>query len=110
MKIESKDTTGITINTSQSNTAKEQEYTLERISALAAERILGIRLSMSGEMKQEYEYRKDQIEKLAHRLYTAPLSPSDAYTVYSTRYCPMIKYALPITTFSKTQLKNIQNA
>ena len=108
MKIESKDTTGITINTSQSNTAKEQEYTLERISALAAERILGIRLSMSGEMKQEYEYRKDQIEKLAHRLYTAPLSPSDAYTVYSTRYCPMIKYALPITTFSKTQLKNIQ--
>ena len=108
LKIDEKDRTGISINTRHSNDNKEEIHNLERISAFSAERILGIRLSMSGEMKQEYEYRKEHIDNLAHRLYTAPFSPADAYIVYSTRYKPMIRYALPITTFTQQQLENIQ--
>ena len=39
---------------------------LERLEPWQAERMLGLRLPMTGEMKDELQYRKKQMEKLGH--------------------------------------------
>ena len=51
---------------------------LERLEPWRAEQVLGLRVPMSSEMKQEFEYRKQQIEALANSMYKAPFSPRDA--------------------------------
>ena len=82
--------------------------TLERIEPWDAERVLGLRLPMTGSMKFEYKYRKKQIDEMAEIMYQAPFTAHDAYIVYSVRYRAIIRYALPITTFTTTQLDEIQ--
>ena len=81
---------------------------LERLEPDNAERMLGLRLPMTGAMTKEYQYRKNQMETLGQRLYSAPFTPDDAYTVYQSRYKPMIRYALPITIFTEEELNEIQ--
>jgi len=71
-------------------------------------RVLGLRLPMTGEMNTEYNYRKTQMETLGTRLYAAPFTPNDAAIVYQSRYKPMIRYCLPVTTFTQEELNKIQ--
>ena len=79
---------------------------LQRLEPCQAEHILGIWLPMTGQMVQEY--RLNQIKKLALTVYHSPFTPRDAAMIYNTRYTLMIRYALPITNFSSTQLHEIQ--
>ena len=85
-----------------------KDDSLERLEPWNAERILGVRLPMNGDMRHEFNFRKDQATSLGKKLYQAPFTPHDANMVYETRYKPMITYALSITTFSELQLNEIQ--
>ena len=96
--------------------AKDKEETInvhenERLTRLEpwdAERVLGVRLPMNGDMKKEFKYRQEQAATLGKRLYQAPFTPHDAYMVYETRYKPMITYSMPITMFTENRLYDIQ--
>ena len=85
-----------------------KEDTIERINPWEAERVLGLRIPMTGEMNTELKYRVKQSTTLATRLYAAPFTPHDAYTVYNCRYKSMIRYCLPVTTFTEDKLNEIQ--
>ena len=82
--------------------------TLHRLDYNEAERILGIRLPMSGEMTHEFKHRKKQMLTFAAKINNAPFQPHDAHVVYQSRYRAMIQYPLPITTFTTNQLHTIQ--
>ena len=69
-------------------------YTLERLDPWKSERILGVRVPMDGNMKNESKYRTKQTEDMAKKLYHAPFTPKDAEMVYQARYKPAIWYAL----------------
>ena len=81
---------------------------LKRIEPWEAERILGVRLPADGNMNAEYKFRKKQADNLGLKLFNAPFSPYDAWTVYQSRYKAMIGYSLPVTTFTRNQLDQIQ--
>ena len=81
---------------------------LPRQEPSAAQRVLGLRLPMTGDMTTEYNYRVKQIRKFAKKVYNAPLSHYDAWVIYESRYRAMIKYPLPVTTFSEQQCHEIQ--
>jgi hypothetical protein len=85
-----------------------KDITLERIEPWEAERVLGVRIPMSGGMKHEYAYRKKQLSTLSKRVYNAPFDPQDAFMVYSCRYRPMIVFLLPVTTFTENQCAALQ--
>ena len=82
--------------------------TLERLEPWEADRMLGLRLPMTGEMTIEKNYRKKQMENLGHKLYAAPFSPNDAYVVYQCRYKSMVRYCLPVSIFKEEELQEIQ--
>ena len=84
------------------------KYTLTRIEPNEANRVLGIRLPMTGNMIQEFEYRCKQADKYSVKLRNAPLNTLDSFMVYSGRYRPMIKYPLPVTLFNEDQCHTIQ--
>ena len=81
---------------------------LERLKPNEAECILGLRIPILGTMDSELKYRKDQIYKLALKLYQAPINHRKACVIYQTRYKPMIRYCFPVTTFSREELHSIQ--
>jgi len=87
-------------------TGKEEQ--LERLDPNDAERTLGIRMPLNGTFEKEYNFRKQQMETLGYKMYYAPFTPRDAWIVYHCRYKSIIRYALPITTFSTEQLHEIQ--
>lgn len=87
-------------------TGKEEE--LVRLDPNESERTLGVRMPMNGTFNKEYNFRKQQIENLGHKMYYAPFTPRDAWIVYHCRYKTIIRYALPITTFNTDQLHEIQ--
>ena len=73
-----------------------------------AERVLGIRLPLMGDMKIELEYRKNYLLEFCKRLYNAPLSHYDAHVAYQSQYKSMATYPFTVTTFSSTQLDEMQ--
>jgi hypothetical protein len=72
-------------------------------------RLLGVRMSLSGSFTDEYKYRLNQINVLAGKLKANAFDERDAWLIYQTRYRPMIRYCLPITTFTDKQCKKIQS-
>ena len=84
------------------------EETLHRLEYNEAERILGIRIPISGEMTTEFKFRRNQMKEFAHKISNSTLKPYDAHVVYQSRYRAMIQYPLPITTFSTAQLQTLQ--
>ena len=91
----------------KNNTTGEME-SLERIEPWEAERILGLRLPLTGSMQNELKYRKDKLEKFGERFYKAPLSNYDAQIAFQSRYRPMATYPLPVTTFLTSELAEMQ--
>ena len=72
-------------------------------------RLLGVRMALSGSFQDEYQYRKSQIQILAGKLRAHAFDERDAWLIYQTRYRPMLRYCLPITTFSDKQCLTIQS-
>ena len=73
-----------------------------------AERVLGIRLPMDGNMKEELKYRCQQIRILSKKIYMAPLTHWDAWIIYESRYRSIIRYPLPVTLFTEKECIEIQ--
>ena len=94
-----------TISISDENMNNEK---LARLDPTQAERILGMRLPMSGSMEHEFEFRKNQMKALSTKVGNSPFQPHDAQMVYQSRYKAMIQYPLPLTTFTVNQLHTIQ--
>jgi hypothetical protein len=72
-------------------------------------RLLGVRMALSGSFQDEFDYRITQIKRLAGRMKAAAFDARDVWLIYQTRYRPMIRYCLPITTFTDTQCNKIQS-
>ena len=107
-QIESAKTFKGTIGINSPISATDKNDNLSRLEPWEADRVLGLRLPMTGSMSLEYEYRMKQIKTLAKKLYTAPFSHQEAYQVYFSRYRPIVCYPLPVTLFSIKQCDQIQ--
>ena len=81
---------------------------IERLDPKKGVRNLGIRLAMNGTFHDELKHRTEQSKKLADLLTRSPLTPSDSYMVYYTRYLPAMRYPLQITTFHNNDIQKIQ--
>lgn len=97
-----------TVRVSSAFDQHQVEWDLERLEPWKAERVLGVRVPLTGEMKWEYNFRMKQMKTLAKRLYTSPFDFRDSYMVYAFRYRPMIKFPLPVTTFSREECHELQ--
>ena len=89
------------------NDAKAER--MERLEPTHAERVLGIRLPLSGSMKTELNYRKKQLKNFCTKLYRSPLSQKDAYSAYQSRYKSIASYPYPVTTFTTSNINEIQS-
>ena len=81
---------------------------VERINPDKAERVLGVRLPLTGDMMIEKTFRKQQLLEFSKKLYRAPLSNYEAHIAYQSRYLSIAKYPLPVTIFTDSQLDEIQ--
>jgi hypothetical protein len=72
-------------------------------------RLLGVRMALSGSFKDEFDYRKAQILEMAGKMRAHAFDERDAWLIYQTRYRPMLRYCLPITTFTDQQCNKIQS-
>ena len=81
---------------------------LGRLESQQSERVLGVRLPLDGNMKDEHAYRCKQVRDFSKKVYNAPLSHWDAWMIYESRYRAMIRYPLPITQSTINQCKEIQ--
>ena len=107
LKLTTKKQQSGTIRTkSIKDTYRVQE--LERLEPHEAERVLGIRLPLTGDMKIEYKYRKKQLQLFCHDLYKAPLTHYEAHVAYQTRFQPIATYPYPVTQFTTQELHTIQ--
>ena len=88
------------------NTGKKEF--MERLDPDQAERVLGVRLPLTGEMKEELKYRKRNLRKFCQKLYNSPLTNHEAHVAYQTRYKPISRYPYTVTTFSNKELNEIQ--
>ena len=84
------------------------EQILGRLEPNEAERVLGVRLPLDGNMKEEFIYRCKQIRDLSKKVYKAPLGHWDSWVVYESRYRAIIRYPLPVTLFTAAQCMTIQ--
>ena len=80
----------------------------QRLEPWEATRVLGIRIPMTGQMNHEKKYRKKQMKEFGTKLYSAPLTHQESYIAYETRYKPMIRYPLQVTTFTAKECTDIQ--
>jgi hypothetical protein len=85
-----------------------QQETIDRIEPWTGERILGIRLAITGTMVDEFNYRQQQVQEMADLLQKAPFRPHDAWMVYESRYRAAIRFPLPATSFTTDQCHTLQ--
>ena len=87
----------------------DRNYDIAQVRPDKGNRLLGVRLSGTGNFDDEYYFRLEQSSEMAVKMRKAKLSRSEAYLVYTTRYKPALHYPLYITTFTKSQCKKIQS-
>jgi len=75
--------------------------------ATTCERYLGVRVGLTGNMQEEYEYRMKQSTDFAE-IVRKLSSRKEAVVAYRSYYRPKFDYPLPVTTMSKTQLDAIE--
>ena len=66
-------------------------------------------MSLSGSFKDEFDHRLEKSKRLAGKLRATAFDERDAWLIYQTRYRPMMRYCLPITTFTDKQCNQIQS-
>ena len=94
-------------NKSDSETAQVSQQ-IEYIPPKQAQRILGVQMALDGNFDKEYEKRKEKSNEMAKKLYMAPLTTTDAYMVYETRYLPAMRYPLHIAIIDHKKLDTAQ--
>lgn len=81
---------------------------LDRNEPSKGERLLGVRLALDGNDKDEYRYRLSQSTELSGKIMSSPLSRVDAEVIYRERWLSSVGYCLPITQLSDTECDEIQ--
>ena len=107
MVMETKDQAPGTVNITSIKTHSKEER-LERLNPWEAERILGLRIPLTGSMGTELKFRKEQLDEFGKSMYKAPLNQQEAHVAYQSRYKPKAKYPLPVTIFTTTELMEMQ--
>ena len=107
IKLATKQKTPGTVTISSiKNTTQTEE--LERLDPNQAERVLGIRLPLTGAMKDELKFRRKQLTEFSLRLYKSPLTHKEAHNAYQTRYRTIATYPYPVMIFTTKELEAIQ--
>ena len=88
--------------------ANGDNVSIQKVQPTDGRRLLGVRLSTDGNLKDEFVFRREQAETQAGRLYNSAATPQDAYMIYAFRYCPAVFYCLRLTYFSKGECDKIQ--
>ena len=81
---------------------------LGRLEPNQAERVLGVRLPLDGNMREEFKFRCQQVSEFSSKIRDAPLTHHDAWIIYESRYRAIIRYPLPVSMFSNKQCHTIQ--
>jgi hypothetical protein len=69
---------------------------------------LGVYLSPTGDMTQQYQHLLEKSNKCAVRVMTSNLTRLEACLAYRTTWLPAITYSLSNTTLTKKQLEHVQ--
>ena len=80
---------------------------LKRIEPNVGDKMLGIRLSMDGNDKDEYEFRLQQAKDWRDRLRAGHLDKHLSWLNLKTTIMKQLEYPLPVTTFTKQQCDKI---
>ena len=96
-----------TINIQSIKSGSKQEK-LGRLDPDQAERVLGVRIPLSGSMSSELRFRKKNLKTFCTKFFNAPLSTYEAHLAYQTRYKPISTYPYPVTSFTSSELEAIQ--
>ena len=96
-------------NTNEHSIVMEDDAKFRELTPDQGLRLLGVRMSLSGSFDDEFEHRKQQITSLAGKMRATAFDERDAWLIYQTRYRPMMRYCLPITTFTDKQCNKIQS-
>ena len=73
-----------------------------------AQKILGVQMALDGNFDKEYEKRTEKCKDMVKKLYRAPLSTTDVYMMYETRYLPAMRYPLHIAIIGHNKLDTAQ--
>lgn len=82
---------------------------LHRIPQTQAERYLGVRIAINGQMDTEYEYRIQTAKDFGQNIRQSSLTKQEVLVSYKAIWLPKITYCLPLTTFSLNQCLKIQS-
>lgn len=74
-----------------------------------AERYLGVRIAITGQMDTEYEYRVQTAKEYGQRIIRSSLTKHETLVSYRAIWLSQINYCLPLTTFSLEQCHKIQS-
>ena len=88
---------------------QEPHTSVCRILPTKAERYLGIRIAVDGNMNEEFEQRMIDAKGYATLITHSNLTRQEAWISYKVIWTPKINYCLPHTTFSYQQCKRIQS-
>jgi hypothetical protein len=87
--------------------ATRQRVQVERVEVSEARRTLGVRLAPDGNNRVEAAYLKQQCDQWADRLRCGMIPKKYAWRAFSSTIWPKVAYALPATTFSRTECDRI---
>jgi len=73
---------------------------LHRISPDQAERYLGVRIAISGQMETEYQYRLETAKHFSTNITQSSLNKHEVWISFRAIWIPKIMYCLPLTTFT----------
>ena len=83
-------------------------HDIQHVEPRSGLRLLGVRMSTSGNFNDEFKYRRQQSIDMANLLKRSKLSRVECYLIYKTRFKPKVHYPLPITTFTDIQAEGIE--
>ena len=77
--------------------------TLKQVDPNKGIRYLGVRISLSGTDKDEYNFRLNKAKKLSGKIHLTPLTRQEAHTVYQERWQALLEY-VDLSTISPTHV------
>ena len=85
----------------------EKQY-IQYVAPSEGAKLLGVRMSTSGDFHDEYKFRVQQSYEMAAILERTKLSRVESNLVYKVRFKPRLHYPLAVTTFNDKQADEIE--
>ena len=86
----------------------DEEQLIKRVEPTHAERYVGIRISPTGQMETEYQYRLQQAKELGSRFAQIHMTRPQATIAYQSRWLLILGFFTPITYFTRRQCDRLQ--